>query len=60
MHVLLFSSLTSGNYTLQNQDSRENYDVYCHMATRSGCGQGGWTLVMKVDGKKVKRVVETA
>ena len=30
--------------------------VYCHM-TRNGigkCGGGGWTLVMKIDGHKVK------
>ncbi|XP_027059442.1 uncharacterized skeletal organic matrix protein 5-like [Pocillopora damicornis] len=26
--------------------------VYCHMTTLDGCGGGGWTLVMKMDGSK--------
>ena len=26
--------------------------VYCHMGN-FGCGDGGWTLAMKIDGKKV-------
>ena len=26
--------------------------VYCHMGI-NGCGDGGWTPVMKIDGKKV-------
>ena len=34
------------------------FDVYCHMtmATTSNgeCGDGGWTLVMKIDGNQVK------
>ncbi|CAB4021554.1 Hypothetical predicted protein, partial [Paramuricea clavata] len=45
-------SLTSGNYRLQNKDSHAKYDVYCHMTEISGCGKGGWTLVMKVNGIK--------
>ena len=28
--------------------------VYCHLGdSRSGCGDGGWTPVMKIDGSKV-------
>ena len=30
-----------------------NIPVYCHMGG-FGCGGGGWTLVMKTDGTKVK------
>ena len=30
-----------------------NIPVYCHMGD-FGCGGGGWTLVMKTDGTKVK------
>ena len=30
-----------------------NIPVYCHMGDL-GCGGGGWTLVMKTDGTKVK------
>ena len=31
----------------------EEVQVYCHMADIPGCGGGGWTLAMKVDGSKV-------
>ena len=27
--------------------------VYCHMTSIEGCGSGGWTMVMKIDGHKV-------
>jgi hypothetical protein len=53
-----FRSLTSGKYRLQNKDSHAKYKVYCHMAEISGCGNGGWTLVMKVDGNEVNHVVQ--
>ncbi|XP_058946064.2 uncharacterized protein [Pocillopora verrucosa] len=29
----------------------QNVPVYCHMGS-FGCGDGGWTLAMKIDGKK--------
>ena len=33
------------------------FDIYCNMAVapseKDTCGVGGWTLVMKIDGKKV-------
>ena len=29
--------------------------VYCHMGN-FGCGDGGWTLAMKIDGTKVCRL----
>ena len=53
-----FRSLTSGKYRLQNKDSHAKYKVHCHMAEISGCGNGGWTLVMKVDGYQVNHVVQ--
>ena len=28
--------------------------VYCHMTMATICGDGGWTLVMKIDGNQVK------
>lgn len=31
--------------------------VYCHMTDLTGCGLGGWTLTMKIDGTKVKRLI---
>ena len=30
--------------------------VYCHMGN-FGCGDGGWTLAMKIDGKKVGNLI---
>ena len=33
-------------------DSRE-IQIYCHMTDIPGCGSGGWTLAMKLDGSKV-------
>ena len=59
MHLynfFLFRSLSSGIYKLKNNQSLDQYEVYCHMANISGCGKGGWTLVMKVDGNKVNNL----
>ena len=42
---------TSRVYTLKF-DSDE-FSVYCHMGV-FGCGDGGWTPVMKIDGTKVQ------
>ena len=50
---MLFSSLSNGVYKLR-KGSLGEYEVYCHMTEISGCGLGGWTLVMKIDGNKVK------
>jgi len=30
----------------------QKVQVYCHMTEIPGCGKGGWTLVMKIDGAK--------
>ena len=27
--------------------------IYCHMGNNTGCGNGGWTQVLKIDGRKV-------
>ena len=51
---MLPRSLSNGAYQLRSNDSLEEYQVYCHMTEISGCGSGGWTLVMKIDGNKVK------
>ena len=34
--------------------------VYCHMeaAELGACGGGGWTLVMKIDGKQVAAAMQ--
>ncbi|CAB4042953.1 Hypothetical predicted protein [Paramuricea clavata] len=46
------SSLSNSIYKLRNNDSLEEYSVYCHMTEIPGCGTGGWTLVMKMDGNR--------
>ena len=50
-YFLMLRSLGNGVYNLGN--SPEQYQVYCHMTEIPGCGNGGWTLVMKIDGTKV-------
>ena len=52
--MTIFSSLSSGVYHLKN--GLEEYDVYCHMTEIPGCGKGGWTLVIKMDGEKVLNI----
>ncbi|XP_028408147.1 proprotein convertase subtilisin/kexin type 4-like [Dendronephthya gigantea] len=45
------SSSTSGLYQIsvgQNQKT----GVYCQMSSIPGCSGGGWTMVMKIDGRK--------
>ena len=56
-NILLYRSLTNGKYTLQNNVTLEQYEVYCHMDEISECGTGGWTLVMKVNGNKVNTIL---
>ena len=33
--------------------------TYCHMDDIPGCGEGGCTLVMKIDGAKVSILAKT-
>ena len=55
---MLFRSVGNGVYQLRNIDFlKEGYQAYCHMTEISGCGSGGWTLVMKIDGSKVKIIL---
>ena len=42
---------TSRVYTLKFDSHK--FSVYCHMGV-FGCGSGGWTPVMKIDGTKVQ------
>ncbi|XP_044171324.1 uncharacterized protein LOC114973112 isoform X2 [Acropora millepora] len=41
----------SAAYYLKTEDGGVAY-TYCHMENIRGCGGGGWTLVMKIDGAK--------
>ena len=47
-------SLPNGVHTMQLNIYSSPYKVYCHMTDIPGCGGGGWTLVMKVNGNMVR------
>ncbi|XP_028396188.1 uncharacterized protein LOC114520163 [Dendronephthya gigantea] len=49
---LKHESLPDGVHTLQQNSSSAPYKAYCHMTDIPGCGGGGWTLVIKLDGNK--------
>ena len=51
---LLNRNSTDGIYRLKSNASDEYYDVYCHMTDIEICGKRGWTLIMKLDGNKVR------
>ncbi len=54
-HLFLCSSATDGLFNLQLNQSTEVYRAYCRMSNlASECGGGGWTLVMQLDGEKVR------
>ena len=54
-NFIFLRSNESKAYPLVVED--EVIDVYCHMtmaSTSNGeCGDGGWTLIMKIDGNQV-------
>ena len=51
-HYFHFRSSTKSQvYTLKF--GSQKIPVYCHMGN-FGCGDGGWTLAMKINGAKVK------
>ena len=35
-------------------------NVYCKMSSVSGCSGGGWTMVMKIDGSRVRITEENS
>ncbi|XP_068747037.1 uncharacterized protein [Montipora capricornis] len=47
------SLASDGNYPIwPNGADGQEVNVYCHMTKIPGCDEGGWTLVMKIDGNK--------
>lgn len=46
-----YSSRSDKAYPLKLES--ETIPVYCHLTSLGTCGDGGWTLVMKVNGSKV-------
>ena len=53
---LCFNDSSRGNTAYLLQTNAGKIPVYCHMTSHGigGCGGGGWTLVMKIDGYKVR------
>ena len=54
--IVFFRSLGNGVYQLNYVNSPDKYQVYCHMTEINGCEGKAWTLVMKMDGAKVKNI----
>ena len=50
---LLHRVTANGAYDIQLPPHSTRARVYCHMQEVPGCGGGGWTLVMKINGSKV-------
>ena len=50
---MLHRESKSGAYYVKTEEGGIAHN-YCHMEDIAGCGGGGWTLVMKIDGKKVR------
>ena len=46
----------SGAYQI-SIGKNQHINVYCQMTSIAGCHGGGWTLVMKIDGRSVRASV---
>lgn len=60
LHFAPNSSLGNGVYNLRtavSSGTTGQYPVYCHMEKLGDCDVGGWTLVLKMDGDKVRLYV---
>jgi len=58
LNVLLSIYLSSrirvdGSFYIRADSPSQYANVFCHMTPIPGCGDGGWTLAMKIDGTKV-------
>lgn len=49
-----FRTAPSGGYFLTTEEGGVQR-TYCHMDSIAGCGEGPWTLVMKISGYQVRR-----
>ena len=59
LYKYLFTRKRENKAYLLNVESKK-IPVYCQMeaAELGACGGGGWTLVMKIDGKQVAAAVQ--
>ena len=54
MQVAFFLHRSSKSQMYPLMFGSQKFPVYCHMENLIGCGDGGWTLAMKIDGSKVQ------
>lgn len=47
-----FRIRVDGSFYIRAKSPSQYAHVFCHMTPIPGCGDGGWTLVMKIDGNK--------
>ena len=52
-HSFYFRNRLDGPYRIRVNSPAKIASVFCYMTPIPGCGDGGWTLVMKIDGHKV-------
>jgi hypothetical protein len=50
----LYSEAKSGVYKIQAETKSNFTKVYCEMTSLGECTEGGWTLMMKINGSQVK------
>ena len=53
MYISQHRESKNGAYYLSTEEGGVAH-TYCHMENIPSCGGGGWTLVMKIDGAKVR------
>ena len=56
-YLFLNSFAKSGQYWIKTETPVKKNLIYCHMENITRCfGEGGWSLAIKMDGKKVKEL----
>ncbi len=51
---MFYRDVPNGDYVLSQTRGTKVARTYCQMTSLEGCAGGGWTMVMKIDGSKVK------
>ena len=57
---LHFSAAQNGVYKIITETASGYTNVYCQMTLLTGCSGGGWTMVIKINGAKVRGLSELA
>ena len=54
--LLSFRIRVDGSFFIRAKSQSGYAHVFCHMTPIPGCGDGGWTLVMKLNGSQVLKL----